>query len=115
MLRVSRVALGYQTIKNQVGCAAGQKYFVAKLGFTALLDNDVAMILAEGDNFFRNLNLLGMEHSPLGLADDLFQQADCPLQLDDKIQGGKHASKAAWRVSFQRRDCFPGIADGLVA
>ncbi len=42
-------------------------------------DDDVGMILKEGDHLFRCGNLLSLEDPPVGLIDDLLEDTDRPF------------------------------------
>ncbi len=81
LLGVGRITTHDQTIKDHGGAAAREKDLVPVLGLTALLDDDVGVILEEGDHLLRGGNLLSLEDPPVGLVDHLVEDADGARQF----------------------------------
>jgi len=68
-----------QTIKDHGWGTAGEKDLVPELSLAPLLDYYVSVILKEGNNLYRDGNLLPFDNPPVCLTDDLVKDADCTL------------------------------------
>ena len=58
-------------------------------GIPSPLDDDVRVVLEEGDDLLRGRDLLTLEDAPLGLIDDLPEDAYGPDQPAGKLTAGE--------------------------
>ena len=113
LFAVGRIAPENQAVKDHGGHTTREKDLVAELGLTPLLDDDVGMVLEEGDYFLRDGNLLLLEDPPVGLVDDLVEDAYCPRKLFGQDLAGKEVGKILSLMGGQFRDCRHGILPDL--
>jgi hypothetical protein len=86
---------------------------VAVLGFAPLLDDDVGVVLEEGDYFLRGGNLLPLEDPPVCLVDHLVEDADRPRQLLGQDLAGKEVVHALALMVIEFRYGHKGILPNL--
>ena len=66
---VRRITLLDDTVEKQAGLAGGQADLVAEIGFAPVLDDDVRVLLEDGDHLFVDRNRLAQHDPALGRAD----------------------------------------------
>jgi len=89
---IGRVATFDQTIQDKSGDAAGQKNLVAVLGVPATLDDDIGMLLKEGNDLPRYGILLALEDALVSLVDDFPEDADGLFEVMSQTKGSKRVA-----------------------
>ena len=81
LIAVSGIAPHDETAEDHGRGAAGKEDLVPVLGISSSLDDDVGVVLEEGNDLFRCGDLLSLEHTPLGLIDHFAENADGPVSF----------------------------------
>ena len=90
--------------------AAGEEDLVPVFGIPSLLDDDVRVVLEEGDDLLGGRDLLSLEHAPLGLVDDLAEDAYGPDEPAGELPAGEGVFEGMALVVGELGDGGFGIA-----
>src|SRR5208337_3184580 len=89
VIGVSRVAPHDEAPEDHGRGAAGEEDLVPVFGIPSFLDDDVRVVLEEGDDLLRGRDVLTLEDAPLGLVDHLAEDAYGPDEPPGKLPAGE--------------------------
>src|SRR5208283_2437772 len=89
LVAVGRIAPYDETPEDHGGGAAGEENLVPVFRIPSPLNDDVGVVLEEGDDLLRGRDLLAVEHTPFSLIDDLAEDTDGPVQPAGKLMARK--------------------------
>ncbi len=110
LIAVGGVAPHDETAEDHGRGAAGEEDLVPVFGIPSSLDDDVGVVLEEGDDLFRGGDLLSLEDAPLGLVDDLAEDADGPHRASGQAHGRQRCRRGMTFIAGELGDCGFGIA-----
>ena len=110
LIAVGGVAPHDETAEDHGRGAAGEEDLVPVFGIPSLLDDDVRVVLEEGDDLLRGGDLLSLEDAPVGLVDHLAEDADGPVEPPGKLTAGKGVCEGMALVDGKLGDGGFGVA-----
>ena len=89
MIAVGGIALYKKTAEYHGRGAAGEKDFMAVFGIPSPLDDDVSVVLEEGNDLLGSRDALSFEDAPVGLVDHFAEDADGTDKPPGKLPAGE--------------------------
>lgn len=110
LIGIGRVALYNKTTEDRVRGSSGKKDLMAVFGIPFPFDDDVGVVLEEGDHLLRGRDLIALAYATVGLIDNLTEDTYCPFQSPSKLMAQKGVFEVAAFIRDKLRDRCYGIA-----
>jgi hypothetical protein len=109
LIGISRVTPYDKATQDHVRGSSGKKDLMVVFRFPCSFDDDVGVLLEEGDYFLRCRDLLTLEDSPVGLIDDLTENTDSPLKSSGQFMSVKGIGEGMTFIGGKFGDCLFGV------